>query len=162
MKKLSLILATALALAAGGCAPQVDIEAERAALLAADAEARDAATAMDAERWLSLLTDDAVWLPSNRPLLEGKEAIGLYLTEQFAAPGFALHFPEPSKGEVSRAGDLGYTLGPFELTVNDAAGNAVTLRGKYVAIRRKQPDGSWKEVVSISNFDQPPGAGPAE
>ncbi len=159
MKRITAVVVSLFVLIMTGCAPtgpQVDVEAERAALLAADAEAREAAAAMDTERWIALLTDDAVWLPAGRPRLEGKQAIRRHIEAQFALPGFAVSFPEPARGEVSRAGDLGYTWGSFELTINNPEGNPVTMQGKYAAVRKKQPDGAWKEVLSISNFDQPP------
>ena len=148
------VLIASVTLATLACAPPPDLEAERVALLAADAEAKEAAVAKDAEVWVSLLADDAVWLPANAPILAGKEAIRRHIEKQFAVPGFALRFPDLSEGVVSQAGDLGYTYGTFELLVNDAEGNPVITRGKYLAIRKKQPDGTWKEVLSISNFDQ--------
>jgi ketosteroid isomerase-like protein len=54
---------------------------------------------------------------------------------------------------VSSAGDLGYTTGSYEVTVNDAKGNPVTSRGKVVVVWKKQPDGSWKAVLDIWNSD---------
>ncbi|MGB8507334.1 MAG: DUF4440 domain-containing protein [Pyrinomonadaceae bacterium] len=55
---------------------------------------------------------------------------------------------QPIYADVSRAGDLGYTTGPFEFrahaTDKDAQGN-----GHYVTLWRKQPDGSWKFEVDM-------------
>jgi ketosteroid isomerase-like protein len=56
---------------------------------------------------------------------------------------------------VSSAGDLGYTTGSYEVTVNDAEGNPVTSRGKVVVVWKKQPDGNWKAVLDIWNSDGP-------
>ena len=155
MRKCLVALVAWVALAALGCAPPPDLDAERSALLAADAEAKEAAVRKDIEAWVSLLTDDAVWLPPNAPILTGKDAIRSYIEKQFAVPGFAVRFPGLSEAALSQAGDLGYTYGTFELTVNDAEGNPITTKGKYLAIRKKQPDGTWKEVLSISNFERP-------
>jgi len=153
MKSNWLILAT-LALLAAGCAPQVDLEAERTALLTADEAWSQSAP--DLDRFLSFYADDSSLLPPDAPVATGHEAIRTYLSELFAAPEFALHWTT-TKAELSRAGDLGYTIGAFELTVNDAEGNPVTTAGKYVTVWKKQTDGEWKVVADIFNRDAPAG-----
>lgn len=50
-------------------------------------------------------------------------------------------------GDVSRAGDLGYTHGTYDLT--DAAGKAIE-RGSYVRIWQRQ-DSVWRVVIDITN-----------
>jgi ketosteroid isomerase-like protein len=54
----------------------------------------------------------------------------------------------PAYADVSRAGDLGWTTGPFEFrekpTDEKPAGT-----GHYFTIWRRQPDGSWKFVVDL-------------
>ena len=50
-------------------------------------------------------------------------------------------------GDVSRAGDLGYTHGTYEVT-NDV--KTVTERGSYVRIWKKQ-DGAWRIVMDVIN-----------
>src|SRR5688572_30447154 len=57
---------------------------------------------------------------------------------------------EPYEGEVSSQGDLGFTRGRFLFAGKDAAGKAVTERGEYLSIWRKQPDGAWRLVVDSS------------
>jgi ketosteroid isomerase-like protein len=50
-------------------------------------------------------------------------------------------------GDLSRAGDLGYTHGTYEVT-NDA--KTVTERGSYVRIWKKQ-NGAWRIVMDVIN-----------
>ncbi len=157
MKKLLLTLATVVALAASGCAPQVDVEAEEAAIRAAEDEALEIAQAKDAERWASVYADDARVFPPNAPLVTGKEAIRTLFAELFASPGFEIDW-EVTRIEVSRAGDLGYVVGTHKVTVNDAEGNPVTDRGKWIAIWKKQADGTWKGIEDIWNSDGPAAA----
>ena len=57
---------------------------------------------------------------------------------------------------MGAGGDLGYTFGSNEISLNDAKGARVTTEGEYVTIWRKQADGSWKAVVDIGNSDAPP------
>lgn len=158
MKKLYPVLVALFALAASGCAPKVDVEAERTALLDTDTALAEAKAANDVAQVTSYYADDASIFPPNGPSVNGKEAYGPFLSQLFAIPGFALSW-QPKKAEVSRTGDLGYTLGAYELTMNDAEGNPLTDRGKYVTVWKKQADGTWKVVATIWNSDQPaPGA----
>ena len=157
MNTLFLLSATALVLAASGCAPQVDVEAEAAAIRAAEDEALEIAQAKDAERWASVYADDARVFPPNALLVTGKEAIRTLFAELFASPGFEIDW-EVTRVEVSRAGDLGYVVGTHKVTVNDAEGNPVTDRGKWIAIWKKQADGTWKCIEDIWNSDGPAAA----
>lgn len=161
MEKLFLVLATVLVLAASGCGPQVDVEAEETAIRAAEDEALEIAQAKDAERWASVYADDARVFPPNALLVTGKEAIRKLFAELFASPGFEIDW-EVTRVEVSRAGDLGYVVGTHKVTVNDAEGNPVTDRGKWIAIWKKQADGTWKCIEDIWNSDQPTGGGNTE
>ncbi len=155
MRKIVISLAALLALAVSGCAPQVDVEAERAAVLEAFIEAKQAVAAKDMEGFVSFFADGASRLPPNAPMVTGRDAIREFTSEWFEAPGLAFSFPGPGRAEVSRAGDLGYTVGSYEVTVNDAEGNPVTSRGKVVVVWKKQSDGTWKAVLDIWNSDGP-------
>ena len=48
----------------------------------------------------------------------------------------------PTKGEISKSGDLGFTYGVYELKIDDSV-----YKGTYVSIWKKQNDGSWKFVL---------------
>ena len=54
---------------------------------------------------------------------------------------------QPIGGDVSRAGDLGYTHGTYE--ISDAADKVVE-RGSYVRIWKKQ-GGAWRVVLDVTN-----------
>lgn len=54
---------------------------------------------------------------------------------------------EPVFAEVSAAGDLGYTTGPWELRPNDP--QRPTGYGHYVSVWQKQADGAWRVAVDI-------------
>jgi ketosteroid isomerase-like protein len=53
---------------------------------------------------------------------------------------------QPVYADVSRAGDLGYTTGPYTFT-NNSPEKRSTHYGFYFSIWKKQADGSWKVVV---------------
>jgi ketosteroid isomerase-like protein len=54
---------------------------------------------------------------------------------------------EPSCAEVSAAGDLGWTTGPWELRPNDP--QRPVGYGHFVSIWQKQADGTWRVAVDI-------------
>jgi ketosteroid isomerase-like protein len=51
----------------------------------------------------------------------------------------------PAFAEIARAGDLGYTGGPWEL--RPKAGADPTNFGHYISVWKKQPDGRWRVVA---------------
>ena len=154
MRTAEVFLAALVVLATSGCAQPVDSEAERAALLQADAAWAQAASAKDLDGTVSFLAEGASMLPPNATIVTGEEALRELWSEEFATPGYALSW-QASKAEVSAGGDLGYTFGTYEFTMHDPEGNPVTDRGKYVTVWKKQLDGSWKAVADIWNSDQP-------
>jgi ketosteroid isomerase-like protein len=52
---------------------------------------------------------------------------------------------QPITADVSRAGDLGYTTGPYTLT--DSKESKLIGQGYYFSLWKKQADGSWKVVL---------------
>lgn len=54
----------------------------------------------------------------------------------------------PTYADVSRAGDLGYTTGPYEFREN-ASDKTPAGTGHYFTIWRRQPDGAWKFVLDL-------------
>ncbi len=154
MKTLFSIVATLLVLAISGCAPQVDTAAEEAAIREMSVEWMNAANAKDVERMLGLYTDDTSLYPPSLAIVTGKEAIRTYYSQVLESPGFVASLEITNVG-ISSAGDLAYSAGTSETTVNDAQGNPVTVREKWVAILKKQPDGTWKSVLDIWNSNEP-------
>jgi ketosteroid isomerase-like protein len=54
----------------------------------------------------------------------------------------------PAWADVSAAGDIGYTTGPWSLHPKGAGSEAVAW-GEYFTIWKKQPDGVWKWVLDV-------------
>ncbi|MDQ1591515.1 MAG: hypothetical protein QOG71_2142 [Pyrinomonadaceae bacterium] len=55
---------------------------------------------------------------------------------------------EPVFADVSRAGDLGYTTGPYRLS-DQSAERRPTQHGYYFSIWKRQSDGAWKVAVDV-------------
>ena len=124
------------------------------AVRALEADWAKAAQAKDVARFVSFYADDAALMPPNAPLATGP-AIRQTLEQLFSSPGFSLTF-ESTKAVVAGSGDLAYTQGRYELTLNDGKGQPVTDKGKYVTVFRKQSNDSWKVTADIFNSDSPP------
>jgi ketosteroid isomerase-like protein len=155
---LSLLGIPLLVMAACTQAPKVDVEAERAALLAADKAWSQMVSDMD--KVTSVLADDAAFFGNGMPRIVGKAAIRQAWTDMSKAPGFSIGWV-PEGAVVAKSGDLGYTFGSNQFTLNDAKGAQVTTKGKYVTIWRKQADGSWKVIMDTGNDDAPPASSAA-
>jgi len=143
----------AVGLLAPACARTVNVEQQKTALM--DADKAWSQTTTDVEKVMSYFAADASMSPQGMPIAEGHDAIKKAITGMMAMPGFTLTW-EATKADVGASGDLGYTVGAYMLTVNDAAGTPVTEKGKYVTVWKKQPDGQWKVVQDIFNADAPP------
>ena len=109
----------------------------------------------DANRIAAHYTDDGNVMIPNSPMMTGREAIGKAMRDALADPNWSLAM-QPVQVEVSRGGDLGYARGTYVLTATDpATKKAVTEKGRFVTIFRKEADGSWKAVQDINNPEAP-------
>ena len=143
-----------LLVCAGSAADTKNIEQ---ALRDLDAQWSAAAGGKDLEKTISFYSEDAIVLPTNAPAATTKEAIRNTWKDLLASPGLAISW-KTTKVEIARSGDLAYTTGTYELTMNDASGKPVSDHGKYVEVWKKQADGKWKVVADIWNSDLPTSA----
>ena len=90
---------------------------------------------------------------NNAPLARG-DSIRATWEQLISTPGFDLEW-QATSAQVAEAGDLGYTIGTYQLTVEHEGTPVVTV-GKYVTLWKKHADGSWKVVVDCFNADGPP------
>ena len=132
---------------------------DESALRNLDDQWSKAAGAKDVDKTVSYYAGDAIVMPPNSPMATGKEPIRAIWKGMLGAPGFSGGW-KSTKVEVARSGDLGYVVGTYEFTENDAAGKPMTDRGKYVEVWKKQADGNWKCVADIFNSDLPLAAPP--
>jgi ketosteroid isomerase-like protein len=149
-------LLVVLALTAA-CGPTANVEQEREALLALDREWSQ--SVKDLDKFVSYYSPDASVYAPGMPVVTGAGPIRETFGKMSSMPGFSLQF-SPAKAEVSASGDIGYITGTYEMTVNDAAGNPMTEKGKYVEVWKKQADGQWKVVEDIFNADTAPPESP--
>ena len=155
MHKIRVFSVVLLLLVTFGCAPKVDVAAEQAAI---EQASRDWLAATNkpgeegADGYASFFTEDAVLLPPNAVRVDGRDGVRALVLAFTEADDFSETW-EATRVEVSAAGDLAYMMGTYEYSLKDAEGNPVSDKGKFVDIWKKQPDGTWKVVVDISNSD---------
>ena len=130
-------------------------DAEVKALHDAEVAEEQAWISKDLEKALSSYADDAVVMNPNTPAMIGKDQIRASMKVEFADPTATAQY-QIINVEVAQSGELGYTQGTSSVTSADpATKKPVTERGKWLTIRRKQADGSWKIVVDMYNSDVP-------
>lgn len=133
---------------ASGCTPSVDVEKERAALLATDTQWMHSAS--DAAKFTSFYASDASFYPAGAAVVKGRDAIQASYKQLASAPGFALSWTVASS-QVGAAGDIAYLTGAYDLKLTGGGE-----KGKYVTVWKKQPDGGWQVTNDIFNADETP------
>lgn len=93
--------------------------------------------------FIEYISDEGVLLRPGHLPLRGADAIDFL--SQLSDSDYTLTW-KPSRGEISKSGDLGYTYGVYELSTTDTV-----YKGTYVSIWKKQSDGSWKFVLDSGN-----------
>lgn len=121
---------------ASGCAT-LNKQALRESLLESDKQWSVVAAGDDIERVVEYWTDNAVVYTAGRLPIAGKDALRAFVRKNRSIPGFSLTW-EPTEAIVSRTGDLGFTLGPYTLTVPGQEGKLVTQRGHYICVWKRE------------------------
>jgi uncharacterized protein (TIGR02246 family) len=164
MKKLLLILPMVLLLCFTFGCQQAEEVAEEAAAEAAALSDEDVAAnkaSLDAyvqairnEDWTAvaaMYTEDAVLMPPNQPIVQGREAILTWLEAYPTLTEFNLTIME-----IDGCGDLAFIVGTVSMTIApEGAPEPIQDTGKFIEIRRKQEDGSWLIAVDMFNSDLP-------
>ena len=101
--------------------------------------------------FLAYLADDAV-------LFIPRASLGRPFFEQQQSDGSRLEWA-PIYAEVSAAGDLGFTTGPYEARANPAV-DSVTAYGNFVSVwKRSLATDAWKVALDLGTTnDRPPAA----
>jgi len=97
---------------------------------------------------------DAIEMPSCRPMLRGRAAIEQYYRGLFNGPVKITAFTFVYL-ETAAAGDFGYTAGTYKQKLVSNSGEAWDDEGKFMIIA-KRDSGSWKAAYVIYNSDRPP------
>ena len=133
-----------------GCSEQkVDTKSEGEKLMQLSREWSKSASTDSLEKTLSYWADDAVFMSSGHPTLNGKKEIREMVEGSAKIPGFKISW-EPLSVSVSESGDMAYMIEQNQVTVNDSLGRPIIKYGKGVTIWKKDNKGAWKNVVEVS------------
>lgn len=152
MKTRTSLLCLLLALAV--CAPATGRtgDADNQSLLEADRAWSQ--TAGGSPEFAARLASDVFFLPPDVARTQGDEEFMASADALLNQPGVELTW-SPDMAEVSKSGDLGYTIGTFKLTLKGPDGKPVIRVGKYMTAWRRLDGGDWKVVADMFNFDAP-------
>jgi uncharacterized protein (TIGR02246 family) len=137
-----------MACVALGCGPQPDLDADRAAIAAADSAWLAAAQAGDVEATLGFWTEDARVIAPGQPPYIGHDAIRGMVNEGFDTPGFSVTW-HTTDIVVVPSGDVAYSFGTNAFTMPNPSGGIDTLSGQGVVVWRKGADGRWRSAVDV-------------
>ncbi|MCK4941914.1 nuclear transport factor 2 family protein [candidate division WOR-3 bacterium] len=109
----------------------------------------------DVEAEVSRFTEDGIYMWPGAPAIEGQEALREWFERRFAK--VEAHIDSRTE-EIVVCGDWAFERGTSVVNIRQKDSNHFeTVRGKYINILRRQPDGSWKIARRIRNRDHPTG-----
>jgi ketosteroid isomerase-like protein len=123
--------------------------------------AADVAFSRDAERFGAgeafgrYAAPDAQIFSAAGEFITGPQAISASFGPAVANSSFTW---QPVHGEISAAGDLGFTVGNAVVALERQDGAAVVRYSKYLTVWKRQRDGGWKYVVDGGNSRPSPHA----
>ena len=107
--------------------------------------------ARDFDALAALYTEDAVVMPPHEPAVRGRAGVKAWMAAFPPVTDFAI-VSERIEGRA----DLAYVRGTYTMTLQpDGAPAPVASRGKYIEVRRRQPNGEWLLEADIFNSDLP-------
>ena len=124
-----------------------------AALMDADRAFAQTTGERGADGWASYFAEDGTMIVPGQEV-SGQAAIRRLMEQSFRDTTFVISW-EPQRADVSRSGDLGYTVGRSETSRSDADGSLVTSTGTYVSIWKKNELGVWQVVLDVGAADPP-------
>lgn len=167
MSRLSRLITLIPCLVVGCSQPQpsatgsTTAEADRAAIDRGHEAFLAAMRANDCNALLQVLTDDVVLAPPNVPSATGHEGVRGWcepIFKQVKTTAVSV-----SNRDVVIAGDWAIEHGDYDWTVGPLAGGSDQReQGRFVAIHRRQADGSWKLARDIWNSSRSATATPPQ
>jgi ketosteroid isomerase-like protein len=111
--------------------------------------------AKDMTALAAFYADDAVWLRPNAPLMKGRSALEAAFKKQFTDPAVLKLTPT----ESMIAGNYGFSVGTYTVTVPTIGGGSMTYAAKYLTVFERVGN-DWKIAYDMQNADQPPPTAP--
>ncbi len=156
---MGLLGAAAVSLAFGGCAKSgagngaASADSVKQAIKADEDKWNKDFKAKDTEALADHYADDAYFVAPNLAPADGTTAIRKIYATGSTDPAFEVHFAS-DKIDVAGSGDMAYARGKFtEKYTDQKTSKVMTTSGSYLAVYKKQDDGSWKVVEDFVSSD---------
>jgi uncharacterized protein (TIGR02246 family) len=112
----------------------------------------EALLAGDSESWISLWDDDAVMMPNEEMMIQGKQNIYTHIRSVMRILKWEVFDVQITKTIVGD--NIGIVYGNYRSTEEfKTGGSRITLWGKYIDVLKKQADGTWKIIADCSNMN---------
>jgi ketosteroid isomerase-like protein len=99
----------------------------------------------------ALYAEDAVFMPPNEPAVRGRAQIQKWMSAFPKVTAFSA-----TDEEIEGNGDIAYVTGRYKMSfVPPGAKTAVSDSGKFIEVRKRQPNGTWLITRDIFNSDVP-------
>ena len=151
MKKVVLFALTVL-IAAGLQAGPDPRSGDTGGLARLQTEWAAAANAKDSARVAALYAENAVLMPPNAPIANGRPAIQAVWKGMMDENARDITLTAIDR---SVSGDLGYEAGTYTLNMGAPGGPVASDKGKYLMTVRRGPGGKWLIQNDIFNSDLP-------
>ena len=125
------------------------LASEFQSLSQADKDWADACASKSVDRMIAFYDKEAIFSSADGTTIRDRGELRNLWIEQFSLPNYSLTW-QAIDVKVAKAGDLGYTSGKWDMQWTSETGKLVKLHGSYVAVWKKQADGSWKVLVDKS------------
>jgi ketosteroid isomerase-like protein len=106
------------------------------------------------EGFSSFLSEDVMSIRPNMPVVEGTKALAGRWAPMLNDPAMSITW-QPLEAVISDGGDMGFTVGSYEVAKSGPQGRSVDGTGKYITIWKRQLDGAWKVVFDSGVQDAP-------
>jgi uncharacterized protein (TIGR02246 family) len=153
-----LALTCAAAIAVSGCQKQVsagaaDTDSIKKAIQADEKLSNEQFKKKDTEGLIGHYADDAFFVAPGVKPAQGSTAVRKAYADAISDQNFNVTFAS-DKVDVAASGDLAYARGHFtEKYTDPKSGKVMTDSGSYLAVYKKQTDGSWKVVEDFATAD---------
>jgi len=145
MSMIKAVAGAALCLSLVACKRDGAAKPQPADLMNADRAFAKATAERRMEGFLSFLGEDAATIRPDSAVISGKKAVAERWSALLGDPATTISW-KPLKASLAESGDMGFTVGSYEITKESANGRTAAGSGKYITIWRKQGDGSWRVV----------------
>lgn len=152
------MLGVAAVVALGGCSKSNGVKAAdpdsiKQSIKADEAKWNKDVKAKDTEALAGHYADDAFFVPPGAPPADGSTPIRQFYATALTDPAIDVTIGS-DKVDVANSGDLAYSRGHFSEKYTDKkTGKVMTSTGTYLAVYKKQDDGSWKIVADYAAVD---------